>query len=74
MTEAEKYLKEVLCYDEEDYFCSIDVPEAMQSYADEQVKKDLSRFLRWLDKRYGTPNPNPQLYDLDIKNFLNEKP
>jgi len=41
---------------------------------DEQVKKALIKFLIWRDKRYGTPNPNPHLYDLDIYNFLNEKP
>ena len=47
--------------------------DLMQSFADEQVKKALMRFLSWRDKRYGTPNPNPQLYDLDVYNFLNEK-
>ena len=48
MTEAEKYLKEVLCYDEEDYSCAIDVPEVMQLYADEQVKKALDEVERGL--------------------------
>jgi len=71
MTEAEKYYKEKTKYI--DNVNGYRIVELMQSFADEQVKKKLRSFLSWRNKRYGTPNPNPQLDDLDVYNFLNEK-
>ena len=30
-------------------------------------------YISWRDKKWNTPNPNPQLYDLEVKSYLRER-
>ena len=30
-------------------------------------------YISWSNKKWNTPNPNPQLYDLEVKSYLRER-